>query len=77
MDQNNYRDVRSLARESCGQGKNLYDDHLPGGMKDSHVPDPYYRGEEGFEYVLDIIENASLGLMARVKEEIKRQHKAL
>lgn len=28
-----------------------------------HVPDPYYGGAEGFEYVLDILEDACAGLM--------------
>ena len=27
------------------------------------IPDPYYGGEQGFEYVLDLIEEASEGLM--------------
>jgi len=28
-----------------------------------HVPDPYYGGSEGFEYVLDILEDACTGLL--------------
>ena len=28
-----------------------------------HVPDPYYGGEEGFEYVLDLLEDACAGLL--------------
>lgn len=28
-----------------------------------HVPDPYYGGEEGFEYVLDLLEDACEGLL--------------
>ena len=28
-----------------------------------HVPDPYYGGAEGFEYVLDILEDACSGLL--------------
>lgn len=28
-----------------------------------HVPDPYYGGEEGFEYVLDLLEDACEGLI--------------
>lgn len=30
-----------------------------------HVPDPYYGGAEGFEYVLDLLEDACAGLLAR------------
>ena len=32
-----------------------------------HVPDPYYGGAEGFEYVLDILEDACQGLLDQVK----------
>ena len=28
-----------------------------------HVPDPYYGGAEGFEYVLDLLEDACTGLL--------------
>jgi protein-tyrosine phosphatase len=40
---------------------------------DSHlreVPDPYYGGAQGFERVLDLVEHASLGLLAHVKLRI-------
>lgn len=28
-----------------------------------HVPDPYYGGAEGFEYVIDVLEDACSGLL--------------
>ncbi|MDH4151088.1 MAG: low molecular weight phosphotyrosine protein phosphatase [Betaproteobacteria bacterium] len=31
------------------------------------VPDPYYGGEQGFEDVLDLVENAARGLLAHIK----------
>ena len=31
-----------------------------------HVPDPYYGGAEGFEYVLDILEDACSGLLEKL-----------
>lgn len=34
------------------------------------VPDPYYGGADGFERVLDMVEDAAQGLL----EEIRRQH---
>ncbi len=34
------------------------------------VPDPYYGGAQGFERVLDMVEDAAQGLL----EEIRRQH---
>jgi len=33
------------------------------------VPDPYYGGEAGFERVLDMIEAAAEGLLARIQQE--------
>jgi protein-tyrosine phosphatase len=36
----------------------------------NEVPDPYYGGATGFERVLDLIEEASQGLLA----EIRQQH---
>ncbi len=32
------------------------------------VPDPYYGGEEGFELVLDLLEDASEGLLEAIKK---------
>ena len=37
------------------------------------VPDPYYKGEEGFEEVLDLIEDASDGLLDYVKQQLNRK----
>ena len=34
------------------------------------VPDPYYGGEQGFEFVLDMIEDASEGLLAAIKKKL-------
>lgn len=35
----------------------------------SHVPDPYYEGHEGFERVLDLLEDGCAGLLETLKEE--------
>ncbi len=34
-----------------------------------HVPDPYYGGAEGFEYVLDILEDACAGLLTSLAQD--------
>lgn len=36
-------------------------------LRDLEVPDPYYGGKRGFELVLDLIEQASDGLIAHIK----------
>lgn len=35
------------------------------------VPDPYYGGSNGFEYVLDLAEQASTGLLEHVRRELE------
>lgn len=37
------------------------------GTDADEVPDPYYGGGEGFEYALDLIENAGQGLLAHIR----------
>jgi protein-tyrosine phosphatase len=37
----------------------------------STIPDPYYGGEQGFEYVLDLIEEASDGLIKTLIQKAK------
>ena len=32
-----------------------------------HIPDPYYGGASGFEYVLDVLEDACQGLLDSYK----------
>ena len=34
-----------------------------------HVPDPYYGGAEGFEYVLDLLEDACTGLLEHLRKQ--------
>lgn len=36
----------------------------------SYVPDPYYEGREGFELVLDLLEDGCEGVMQRVKSDM-------
>ena len=36
--------------------------------EDKEVPDPYYGGKRGFELVLDLIEEASDGLIAHIQQ---------
>jgi len=39
------------------------------------VPDPYYSGSDGFEYVLDILEDSVNGLINKVEMDIRRENK--
>ena len=37
--------------------------YLTGPARYDHSPDPYYEGAEGFELVLDLLENACANLL--------------
>ena len=37
--------------------------------KEKNVPDPYYHGEEGFEIVLDILEDFCQGLLIELRKK--------
>lgn len=37
-------------------------------MRYDHIPDPYYEGSEGFELVLDLLENGCANLYAVVRQ---------
>jgi protein-tyrosine phosphatase len=68
MDASNLAHVESLARESgLGQVQQARVEPLVrycSRFEALEVPDPYYGGEEGFEHVLDLLEDACSGLLA-------------
>ena len=69
MDAANLRGLRALARTEAEERKiRLMADYLTE-HADNHVPDPYYGGPEDFEYVLDLLEDASQGLLAACDAE--------
>ena len=70
MDEENYRAVAALCQGGSGEVRPLLD-YAPD-WSESEVPDPFYSGLEGFEHVLDLVEEASGGLL----EEIKKKHLA-
>ena len=67
MDNTNLADVRQLWIES-GRNKNVRIEPLLSFSKNkqiAEVPDPYYGGENGFEEVLDLLEDAIQDLIAQ------------
>jgi len=66
MDRENYQNI--LALDSEGKYKNKVSMMMDYGTQydDTDVPDPYYGGEQGFEYVLDLLEDACLGLLKHI-----------
>lgn len=60
MDSSNVQDLRDLAPSPEAMGKIHAMSEWFGGLatRYDHVPDPYYEGAEGFELVLDLLEDA-------------------
>lgn len=68
MDLENLRNLQAVAkRERCAVVE-LFLDYAKG-ADTREVPDPYYGGADGFEHVLDLIENASEGFIDFLKTE--------
>jgi low molecular weight protein-tyrosine phosphatase len=75
MDNDNYYNIKSMDE------KDKYDDKIYKMTQfctrhdDEIVPDPYYLGAEGFENVLDILEDACDGLLEKLKNEDEQRNK--
>jgi len=67
MDTQNVRDLQRMARNENDRKKIYLMTDFASGLKYDSVPDPYYGGDAGFELVLDILEDACAGLIAKIK----------
>ena len=70
MDKTNVRDLKSMARNESDKTKVSLMTDYGFDMKRDSVPDPYYGGASGFELVLDILEDACLGLLNQIQKEL-------
>jgi protein-tyrosine phosphatase len=68
MDRDNYADLRRLCPEGQEAKLHLFMDFAPH-LEAREVPDPYYGGPAGFDRVFDMVEQASLGLLERIRQE--------
>jgi len=74
MDNNNYYDIVSLDSRNQYSNKIFKLSQFAVDINFEEVPDPYYGGSEGFEIVLDILEDACKGLLEKIKDDIKYNH---
>lgn len=51
----------------------LFMQYAPSAEADTEVPDPYFGGQQGFELVLDMVEEASQGLLVHLRNNPIRQ----
>lgn len=67
MDQSNYRDVMALARGGAHERKVDLFLNISAPGKNKGVPDPWYGGEEGFQRVFDLVNEACECLVNELK----------
>ncbi|MDF2073111.1 low molecular weight phosphotyrosine protein phosphatase [Pseudomonas mendocina] len=65
MDQSNLRNLKAMRPTDARADLDLYLRRFELALDE--VPDPYYGGEDGFEQVLDLIEQASDALLLEIK----------
>jgi len=65
MDEKNIEDLHKVAPEELRYKIQLFLEYADN-FSDTEVPDPYYGGAQGFKYVLDLVEDASEGLLKRI-----------
>lgn len=66
MDRDNYDSVSALCRQSEAEVR-LFLEYAPD-TPQREVPDPYFGGPDGFEHVLDFVEEAAQGLLYDVRK---------
>ncbi|MDR2910943.1 MAG: low molecular weight phosphotyrosine protein phosphatase [Bacteroidales bacterium] len=66
MDNYNIRELKSIARKDSYLAKIYKMTDFATECNYSEVPDPYYDGGEGFELVLDLLENSCKGLLENI-----------
>ncbi len=67
MDDQNIRDLKSLARTQRDKEKIYKMSDFSLKHNYDQVPDPYYGGDQGFELVLDLLEDSCEGLLDYLK----------
>lgn len=66
MNREHYSTLRSMCEPSSGGKLGLVMSYARR-FREAEVPDPYYGGPQGFERVLDMLEDASQGLLESLK----------
>ena len=70
MDDDNYEILAQLCPAGMEHKLQLFMDYAPH-VEFREVPDPYYGGTKGFERVLDMVEEASRGLVEAIRDRHK------
>jgi protein-tyrosine phosphatase len=65
MDENNVNELKKIAPEHLKEKIQLFLAYAEN-FEELEVPDPYYGGARGFKFVLDLVEDASDGLLKQL-----------
>ena len=77
MDRENYQDILYLDREGKYEDKVRLMCEFATEKPDEEVPDPYYGGQDGFDYVIELLFDACAGLLDYVVKSEEYQSKNL
>jgi protein-tyrosine phosphatase len=70
MDQQNLREIRPFNPAGDQMHKVRLFCEFAKDREESEVPDPYYGGAQGFEHVLDIVENGCTHLLQHIQTQL-------
>lgn len=71
MDNQNLANLQRMHRQTGGSTPGLFLRDFGHGLGVTEVPDPYYGGADGFDQVLDLIENASRHLLKHLQQTLR------
>lgn len=69
MDDSNLKNINLLVTTDLHRNKIFKMTDFSQQYKLDHVPDPYFGGQEGFNLVMDILEDAAIGLLNKIKND--------
>ncbi len=69
MDNNNYQDLQRIRPAGCRANLQMMMQYHPD-ARPAEVPDPYYGGMDGFTYMCELLEAATLGLLENVEGQL-------
>lgn len=72
MDDDNYSNITNLDHKNLYSKKILKMANFISDKNIKEVPDPYYGGSKGFEFVIDILEEGSKNLLTKIKYDLER-----
>lgn len=73
MDDSNFSNVLRLAPDLESEKKVHKMIEYFNKYSHDHIPDPYYEGADGFELVIDLLEDACEGLLSDLEKNIKKK----